>query len=156
MLLTLPLLRMTWLLWPPSPQQAMVDEPKCHPRSPFAVVPLLPSRQRSLPSETLACPPPAALPAFPITLPAVTKSATDSLLLPPKILIPPTPSFDSALELAEALEYGPKGKRLQMRFLGSGNVLVTPAGGEIYQALLAVNCVPPQAPLRRGLSSHNP
>lgn len=54
--------------------------------------------------------------------------------------MPPTPGFDTALDLAEALERQ-HGMRLQMRFLESGSVLVTPPTEEALQTLLDTTTV---------------
>lgn len=58
----------------------------------------------------------------------------------PKVLIPPTEGFETALDLAEALEEE-LGKRLPMRFLETGCVLVSPDSEETLQTLLATTHV---------------
>ncbi|XP_050699353.1 uncharacterized protein LOC126986899 [Eriocheir sinensis] len=58
----------------------------------------------------------------------------------PKVVVPPTPGFDTALDLTDALEEQ-LGLRFQMRFLESGSVLVTPPSEEALRALLDTTSV---------------
>ncbi|XP_050710324.1 nascent polypeptide-associated complex subunit alpha, muscle-specific form-like [Eriocheir sinensis] len=58
----------------------------------------------------------------------------------PKVVVPPTPGFETALDLAEALEEE-LGLRLQMRFLENGSVLVTPPSDEAIRALMDTTSV---------------
>ncbi|XP_050706238.1 uncharacterized protein LOC126991544 [Eriocheir sinensis] len=53
----------------------------------------------------------------------------------PRVVVPPTPGFETALDLAEALEEE-LGLRFQMRFLENGSVLVTPPSEEALRALM--------------------
>ncbi|XP_050691130.1 proteoglycan 4-like [Eriocheir sinensis] len=58
----------------------------------------------------------------------------------PKVLIPPTAGFDSALDLAEALEEQ-LGARLQLKFQESGCVIATPPSEEALRTLLETTTV---------------
>lgn len=73
-------------------------------------------------------PPPAQTPS----------STTKAPSAPSKVPILPNQSFESVVELAEALEAELK---MPMRFLETGCVLVTPVDQEMLQALLAVHGV---------------
>ena len=56
----------------------------------------------------------------------------------PKILVPYTAGFESALHLAETIESSMEGTKMQMKFLASGNVLMSPPDLKTYEHLLKI------------------
>lgn len=58
----------------------------------------------------------------------------------PKVIVRPTPGFETALDIAEALEELLSSK-FHMKFLESGSVVVTPPTEDVLQALLSITTV---------------
>ncbi|KAG0710270.1 Gag-Pol polyprotein [Chionoecetes opilio] len=57
----------------------------------------------------------------------------------PKIIVPSTEGFASALDLAEAIEKSLNGPKMKMKILETGHVLITPPDQDIFNHIMSLN-----------------